>query len=119
MTMWTKIVSWLFPWLMTKAMKVGAKAFRKKYPPAIHAAKSRKYMWDNYWSKWILRCKETKNPVDDIGADFLYFYNTAWVDDGALSAYLDKIDLAARQSDPATILNTVTKIRRLIGPSED
>lgn len=120
--MWANVVRFLFPWMLRKAMTIGAKAFRKHYSPQLHAQKSRKYMWDNYWSKLRTEAGRTVNKFDDIGADFVYHYNAGYIEDGTLMANLRIIERCLEyrdRRDDGTIRAAVDGIRSLIEYKEE
>lgn len=103
----------LFNWLMNKAMNIGAKIFRDKYPPDVHAKKSRVYMWNNYWKKAKDQTDKSKNKLDDIGFDFVYYYNANYIEDGTLAGHLSKIECEAQKGDMKKVLDACKEIRKL------
>ena len=112
-----KIGKWLFNRYMKKAMKIGANQFREKYPPINHAHKSRKYMWKNYWQKMRNYSKSTKHDFDNIGMDFIYYYNACWIEDGILDDLLKYIEreLDKNNIHIDTIEETLHEIRVMAG----
>lgn len=103
----------LFNWLMNKAMNIGAKVFRDKYPPDVHAKKSRLFMWKNYWEKTKQKTDTSKNKLDDIGFDFVYYYNANYIEDGTLAGKLSKIESEAQQGNMKKVLDVCKEIRNL------
>ena len=108
-----KLAAALFNWAMNKAMNIGAKIFRNKYPPDVHAKKSRLYMWENYWKRAEDKTDKSKNKLDDIGFDFVYYYNANYIEDGTLAEYLSKIECEAQEGDMKKVLDLCKEIRKL------
>ncbi len=111
--MWAKIASVVFPWLLKHAMTMGAKVFRDKYKPDVHARKSRRFMWDNHWAKFRNYVWRTENKFDDAAGDFVYWYNAGWIEDNTLRDYLSTIQTAIEHDNPVTAMNAVNEIRKL------
>jgi len=83
------LARWLFPLLIGWAMKVGAKAFKNKYDPRVHALKSRRWIWDHGVLPLREKTAATPNPLDDLGGDFAYWYHFGPIEDGSLLQKLE------------------------------
>lgn len=112
----TWVAKLLFPFLQKWAMKKGAKVFRDKYPPKVHAMKSRRYMWDNYWKPQVMDASlRTSNGWDDLGAEFVYAYNANWIEDGTFEVTLRVMRRALKEGDRVSLESAINGLDKLVG----
>jgi len=75
----------LMPWLLERAVKLGARAFRDARGPEVHGKRSQKYMWDKVWLPLINWWRSTPNEADDLAADYTYYFTAGYITDGRLA----------------------------------
>ena len=108
------LIKLLFPFLQRWAMKKGAKVFRGKYPPKVHAMRSRRYMWEHYWKPQVMAAAaRTENGWDDLGAEFVYNYNANWIEDGTFERLLRAMRRALKEGDRITMERVINALDEL------
>lgn len=88
------MMAWLIkkivPRLMRWALTASAVQFRDDRGPEFHAKATRRYLWDNVFCPVIRKWRDTPGEVDDVGADFIYFEQAGYIEDGTLAGLIRK-----------------------------
>ena len=105
----TWIAKLIFPWLLTRAMKLGAKAFGK-FDTVMHAILSRRWMWRHVWSPLINKMRASETKMDDPLITFIYINQACCLDDGSA---LEKIVTIQQYLAAGDIADAVIQLRIL------
>jgi hypothetical protein len=61
---------------------MAAKAFRDERLPEVHAKLTRRWMWNHVWFPLMEGSRQTTNKLDDLGADYIYYEQACYIEDG-------------------------------------
>lgn len=103
-----------FPWLLSKAMKMGAKAF-KAWRPQKHGWRSRQYIWDTKGRALLVRAQSTKNKLDDEAFNFAYANQSWCLCDGTAREKIGEIHHAITVDDKAAAIQGLASLKEMLG----
>jgi len=107
-----------FPWLLTRAMKLGAKAFGK-VNTRKHAILSRGWMWKHVWAPLLNRLRASENKMDDPLIDFIYVNQACCLEDGSARASIGTIREQIANSCPDLALTELAKLQEMLGMDDN
>ena len=113
----TWIAKLLFPWLLTRAMKLGAKAFGK-VNTRKHAIMSRTWMWMHVWSPLINKMRKSETEMDDPLIPFIYVNQACCLDDGSALEKIVTIQQYIAGGDIADAVIHLGLLRTMLGLDE-
>lgn len=105
---------WMFPWLLRRAMKLGARAFAK-VDARGHGWASRRWMWLHVWRPMIRKTSVSETPVDDKFSEFVYANQALTIEDGTALAALGDIRRAIAQSDAVAAYKAIDRLQTKLG----
>jgi len=108
------IAKFIFPWLLTRAMKLGAKAFGK-FDTVMHAILSRRWMWKHVWSPLINKMRKSKTKMDDPLIAFVYTNQACCLDDGSALEKIVTIQQYLAAGDIADAVIHLGLLRTMLG----
>lgn len=112
--MWQAITKFVIPFLMKRVIKRAAKAFRDSRGPEFHGKMSDRAVWDRAVNPLITNWRATTNEVDDIAADFAYWYYKGYINDGKLLDYVRVAEAAIDSGSPLTAKVALRNIHSLV-----
>jgi len=104
----------IFPWLLTRAMKLGAKAFGK-VDTRRHALLSRRWMWGHVWAPWINKMRASKTKIDDPLIPFIYMNQACCLEDGRARASVGSIREHIANTRQAEALEELNRLQQMLG----
>ena len=113
----TWIAKLIFPWLLTRAMKLGAKAFGK-FDTVMHAILSRRWMWQHAWSPIINKMRASETKMDDPLIPFIYVNQACCLDDGSALEKIVTIQQYIAGGDSADAIIQLKMLRTMLGLDE-
>lgn len=116
--MWTTIGKWLFPWLLKRAMKLGARAFGR-IDTRRHGLLSRRWMYEHIWRPTIAEWKLNQRDWDDVLATFVEANQMTCLEDGTAMALIGSIRQAICSSDSVGALQHLRSLQTTLGLGKD
>ena len=112
------IASRVFPWLLMRAMKLGAKAWGR-VDTARHGWKSRRWMWQHVWQPMITAMRKSPNTVDDPLIDYVYANQSGCLEDGTAMECLVYAEQLVGSGKPDLAVRELGKLRKMLGLAND
>jgi len=112
------IAKFIFPWLLTRAMKLGAKAFGK-FDTVMHAILSRRWMWKHVWSPLINKMRKSKTKMDDPLITFIYVNQACCLEDGRARASIGTIREHIANTRQDLALEELRRLQEMLGMDDD
>jgi len=108
------IASRLFPWLLVRAMKLGAKAWGK-VDTAKHGWKSRRWMWVHIWCPMITAMRNSPNRVDDPLIAYVYANQSGCLEDGRALECIVTAQQHLAAGEAVDAAQKLYELRRMLG----
>lgn len=113
--MFASIARAAIPWLLKRAMKLGAKQFTKD-AAQTHGVASRDYLYDHVGKPLKEAVSASGNELDDRSFEYAYACQSWALSDGTVDTLIDGIERAIGRGDLVTAQGVLSRLKTILKP---